>query len=110
MIRINKIILATLLVLCLFDMPYGYYELVRFLAMVGFGYLALKSYQFNKDIIAVGKVDLQLKYQLTINYLLLLILFQPFFKIKLGRELWNIVDVIVGVGLFISVIKQKKIK
>jgi len=24
---------------------------------------------------------------------------QPFFKIALGRELWNVVDVVVGIGL-----------
>jgi len=29
----------------------------------------------------------------------LALLFQPFFKISLGRTLWNIVDVIVGIGL-----------
>ena len=41
-------------------------------------------------------------------YVFLALLFQPFEKIALGRELWNIVDVIVGVGLLISVLKQKK--
>jgi hypothetical protein len=27
----------------------------------------------------------------------LALLFQPFFKIALGREMWNIVDVVVGI-------------
>lgn len=39
-----KITLSILLFLCLADMPYGYYELVRFLALVGFGLLAYQSY------------------------------------------------------------------
>jgi|GEM_PF-4208287 len=30
-----KIVLAILMLLCLLDMPYGYYQLVRYLAMVG---------------------------------------------------------------------------
>jgi hypothetical protein len=30
-----------------------------------------------------------------------------FFK-KIGRQLWNIVDVIVGVGLLLSIIAQPK--
>lgn len=33
----------------------------------------------------------------------LAILFQPFIKIALGRTIWNIVDVIVGVGLLLSI-------
>jgi len=38
------------------------------------------------------------------------LLFQPFFKIALGRELWNVVDVVVGVGLLVSVFQEKKRK
>ena len=36
------------------------------------------------------------------------LLFQPFSKVDLGRTLWNIVDIIVGVGLIISVFRNKK--
>ena len=43
-----------------------------------------------------------------IIYGALALLFQPFFKIALGRELWNIVDVIVGIGLIISLFVDKK--
>jgi len=32
----------------------------------------------------------------------LVLLFQPFFKIALGRQIWNILDVVVGIGLIIS--------
>jgi len=38
----------------------------------------------------------------------LALLFQPFFKISLGREIWNIVDVIVGVGLLLSIFIKDK--
>ena len=38
----------------------------------------------------------------------LALLFQPFVKIALGRELWNIVDVIVGIGLLVSLAKNNK--
>ena len=37
----------------------------------------------------------------------LTLLFQPFFKIALGREMWNIVDVIVGIGLIASLIMNR---
>lgn len=79
-------------------MPYGYYELVRFLALVGFGVLA---YEANK-----GEQKTPV-----IIYIGLALLFQPFFKIALGREIWNIVDVIVGVGLLVSIfISNKKLR
>ena len=81
--------------LCLADMPYGYYEFVRFTALIGFAILAYDANQQNKqtEMIIYGSLAL---------------LFQPFFKIALGRDLWNIVDVIVGVGLIISVISTKE--
>ena len=79
-------ILAILLFLCLADMPYGYYQFVRFAAAAFFGYAA---YQENEE----GKKEL------VVVFVILALLFQPFFKISLGRTLWNIVDVIVGIGL-----------
>lgn len=92
-----KIILAILLLLCLADMPYGYYQFVRFAALIGFAILAYEANQQNKqtEMIIYGSLAL---------------LFQPFFKIALGRDLWNMVDVIVGVGLIISVISNKEIR
>ena len=92
-----KIVLSILLFLCLADMPYGYYQFVRFVAMIGFGILSFQSAESeNKSFLII--------------YGALAILFQPFFKIALGRELWNIVDVIVGVGLIISLFIEKQQK
>ena len=89
-----KIILAILFFLCLLDMPYGFYQVVRFLALVGFVILAYKSNE-QEDKTAV------------IIFIGLALLFQPFFKIALGRMIWNIVDVIVGVVLIISLFLPK---
>lgn len=44
----------------------------------------------------------------TFIYGALALLFQPFFKISLGREMWNIVDVVVGIGLVISTFIKSK--
>jgi len=86
---IIKIALAILFFICLLDMPYGFYQFVRFVALVGLGILAYKANEKNKnaEMIIYGGLAL---------------LFQPFFKIALGREIWNIVDVIVGIGLIAS--------
>jgi len=94
-VALIKIVLAILLFLCLLDMPYGYYQFVRFVALIGFGILAYKSNEQNQktEMIIYGGIAL---------------LFQPFFKIALGREIWNIVDVIVGIGLIGSLIMNRK--
>lgn len=89
-----KIILICLLFGCLFDMPYSYFELVRFVSMVGFGYLAFVAFEQRnqRDLIV---------------FIVLALLFQPFEKIALGRFLWNVVDVVVALFL-ISTLKQEK--
>lgn len=89
-----KIILAALLLLCLLNMPYGYYQFVRFLAMIVLAYLAYSANEQNR------KNDMFI-------YITLALLFQPFIKIALGRTIWNIVDLIVGIGLLISSFKKK---
>jgi hypothetical protein len=38
-----KLTLSTLFLLCLADLPYGYYELVRIVGLIGFSLLALPS-------------------------------------------------------------------
>ncbi len=77
-------------------MPYGYYQFVRFLGMSIFIYLGV-------DLNKSGR------YNLSYIYFLLAILFQPFFKIALGRDLWNIIDISVAVILLLSIInKQEK--
>ena len=90
-----KLVLSILLVVCVFDMPYGFYQLVRFIALVGFGILALNANQENK------KTEL-------IIYVSLALLFQPFMKISLGRDLWNIIDVIIAVALVSSLFVKNK--
>jgi hypothetical protein len=85
-----KIILAGLFFLCLLDMPYGFYQFVRFAALLGFVLLAYRAHQHGHqaEMIVYGALAL---------------LFQPFFKIALGRTMWNIVDVVVGLGLIASI-------
>ena len=77
-------------------MPYGFYQLVRFAGLVGFAILAYQANQQNKqtEMIIYGGLAL---------------LFQPFFKVALGRQIWNIMDVVVAVGLILSLfIKPQK--
>ena len=92
MLNLTKIILAILLLLCLYSFPYGYYQLVRIIATVGFIYLAITDEKDSAKII----------------FVILALLFQPLFKISLGRELWNVVDVIVAIGLIVTVFNNSE--
>jgi hypothetical protein len=76
-------------------MPYGYYTLVRFVSMVVFAAMAYGYWQEKKTSLAV-------------TFGALALLFQPFAKIALGRAMWNVVDVIVAIGLMVLVIADKK--
>jgi predicted membrane protein len=87
---IAKIGLAALCLLCLLDMPYGYFQLVRWMALLVFAGLAWEAYEKGKQL----QVGL---------WLGLAVLFQPLLKIALGRTLWNVVDVAVAVLLLASV-------
>ena len=89
-----KLSLSVLLLLCLLNMPYGYYEFVRFVGMIGFGYLAYESNQSKKE-------------KEVLIYIGLAILFQPLIKIALGRSLWNLIDIAVAFGLIVSASKNK---
>ncbi|MBM3455993.1 MAG: hypothetical protein FJX80_12760 [Bacteroidetes bacterium] len=93
--KIIKVILATLFFICLINLPYGYYQFVRFAGLIGFAILAYQANQQGRQTEAIIYVGLAL-------------LFQPFFKIALGRELWNIIDVVVGIGLLISIFMKPK--
>lgn len=92
-----EIILTILLLLCLFPMPYGYYNIVRFIAMIAFGFLCYDYYNRNVRSLAI-------------TFGCLAILFQPFAKIALGRTIWNIVDVAVALFLIILLVKHFQTK
>jgi len=91
--KIIKIGLALLLLGCLADMPYGYFQIVRFLGMIGFGILAFQEKEKGND----GFFILWLGSAILIN---------PIFKITLGRELWNVVDVIWAVLLITTILND----
>jgi hypothetical protein len=86
---------AILFFVCLADMPYSYYQFVRFAGLIGFTIFAYQAHEQGRqtEMIIYGGLAL---------------IFQPFFKIALGREMWNIIDVIVGIGLLISIFMKKK--
>ena len=95
--KLLKLGIALMLLACLLDMPYGFYQFVRFISTIGFGYLAYEANSENRN-------------NETILYVILGLLFQPFLKVSLGRDLWNIVDVGVAIYLIAKAINLKKYK
>lgn len=86
LVRHHWLIMAVILLTCLFNMPYGYYQLVRFVAMVVFGINA-----FNYGVKENSSLMIMMG--------ALALLFQPLFPITLGRTIWNIIDVVVAIFL-----------
>ncbi len=98
--RYKELIISTLLLICLLPMPYGYYNLVRFIVTCYFGYMAFFSFEKqNKPMLFF--------------YACSAILFNPFIKFHFGRTIWNILDVIYScilIYLFIQNIIETKSK
>ena len=89
---------AVMFLLCLAPMPYGYFMLVRFVTTVAFSWLAYRYYKNNK--VAATWI-----------FGVLVLLFQPFYKIALGRTVWNVIDVIVAIlmiALFVMELRNGK--
>lgn len=89
-----KIILVIILLSCLLPLPYGAFELIRFGALIGFGYLAYKYHKSHDE----GK---------TLIFGALALLIQPFFKLSLGRSVWNVVDVAIVIFIIYLLVKRK---
>lgn len=92
-LNIVKGVIAVLLLLCLIDADYGYYQAMRTLVSFGFAFLAYQYYSEGGTKNAI-------------IFLCLLILFQPLLKIALGREIWMVVDVAVAIYLIITLLKS----
>ena len=89
-----KIVLAVALLFCLLPLPYGGFMLVRFCTMVGFAMIAYHEFQKRKQGWAC-------------TFVVLALLFQPFSKLPLGREVWCVVDVIAA-GLLLYALADKR--
>lgn len=92
--RYIPLYLAVALLICLAPMPYGYYTLIRMLATLVFGIYAYRCYMAKKE-------------SLTWIFVTLALLFQPFIKVALGRIVWNIIDVIVAIGMIMFFLWDK---
>ena len=75
--------LALLLLFGVGGMSYAFYQLLRFIAFAGFGYLAYLEYKSHTT-------------DMMILFIVLALLFQPFFPLGLGKVIWKIIDILVA--------------
>jgi hypothetical protein len=83
-----------LLVAPFYGWPYGFFTLLRFVLFVSSAYVAWIAYQVQKE-----------KWIWIFGFLA--VLFNPFIIIHLDRETWNIIDLIVGSFMIISLFLLK---
>ena len=88
---IIKIILIALLIGCLFKMPYGYYQLMRWCVCAGFIYFAFIEYEAKRIYI-------------TVVCILIAILFNPLKSIYFKKETWHSIDLTIAIALSIWII------
>jgi len=93
--NIALLIAAVFLFLALFDgWPYGFFTLLRFVVFASSAYVAWIAYEAQKE----KRVWI---------FGFLAVLFNPFIVIHLNREIWSVIDLIVGVFMIISVFVLK---
>lgn len=92
-----KILLILLLLCCLFDLPYWYYQLVRIFGTIGFAYLSWKEYAERLKITPI-------------LFAISAILLNPIIKISFDRNTWQFVDIILAAILLITLIFENKIQ
>jgi hypothetical protein len=90
-----KLILIILLLISFSDVSFGYYQIMKYVLMSTFVWLIISE----TDSIKKGWRFL---------FFVLAILFNPFFELKIGKELWKVVDVITIIILFVNIIETLK--
>jgi len=90
---IIKIITATILLVCLLNMPYGYYEVVRLLVSIGCIYIAARQAR-TENLFT------------WLFFVAIAILFNPIWEIHFTRLIWNVIDIAVAVILLTSAGKE----
>lgn len=89
-----QVVGAAVLLSCIFPLPYGFFMLVRVAMTIIGGYLAYKYYEEDNTTLAL-------------TFCGIVLLFQPFFRIALGRELWLVIDVAISILLLVLAAKNK---
>lgn len=86
-----KIVSVVLLLLASQKLKYVQYEIIRFSLFVIFILLGYLYYKKKSEIISI-------------LFILIAFLFQPFVKISLGKTIWQIVDYVLAIGVLFLIV------
>jgi hypothetical protein len=91
MFNFIRIVSALALFIAVADMPYGYYRFVRLFTFVVCGYSFYKAYSIKNK---------------TFSWIfgIIAFVFNPLYPLYLGKEVWQIVDVVSGILILISIL------
>ncbi|OHA64336.1 MAG: hypothetical protein A2843_02560 [Candidatus Wildermuthbacteria bacterium RIFCSPHIGHO2_01_FULL_48_27b] len=93
--NISLLIAAAFLFVALFDgWPYGFFTMLRFVVFASSAYVAWMAYEVQKE-----------KWVWIFGFLA--VLFNPFIIIHLDREIWSVIDLIVGMFMIVSLFALK---
>jgi len=98
--------LAAAMAICLCDMPYGYYIIVRLVSMIVF---AIMAFLYFGEYLDRGKYK-DIVVWLAVASGAFALIFQPLIRIRFDRETWNTLDVIAALFLVGVVIWEKNRK
>lgn len=92
-----SLILAVALIVCLLPLPYGFYTLIRLATTIIAACWVYRFYIHHRIVHAIIAGTIAL-------------LFQPLIKVTLDRLTWNIVDIILAIGIvYVVIFSQRKL-
>ena len=92
--RLLKLITSGMLFLAIFQLPYGYYNLLRLVVTISSGISSFNAYENEKVGIAI-------------IFAIICLLFNPIFPIYLDKSMWIPIDILVGVFFGVSGLQEK---
>lgn len=96
-LRAWHLAIVVVLMVCLFRMPYWYYDIVTIVSTFSFAVFAVFSFSRH------GWLSFN-----TLFYIASAIVFNPFRRPYLGRVGWNLVDIIVSIVLIAIVVVESR--
>jgi len=92
--RLLKLITSGMLFLAIFQLPYGYYNLLRLVVTISSGISSFNAYE-NKNV------------GIAILFAIICLLFNPILPIYLDKSMWIPIDIIVGIFFGVSGLQEK---
>ena len=89
---VPSVVSVLMLMLALLDWPYGYYILLRFIVCGSAVFIALLSYEAEKQWLMWIAIFAAL-------------LFNPFIRVHLDREVWAVIDVVCAILFLFPIFK-----